>query len=278
MREQACISRTLRMADIQSDSNENLCVRIQQGEEYAKELLILQNEGMIHTVAWRERRRYAYLSLELEDLWAAGQIGLLRAANLFRAETGNQFATYAWIHVRQAVQREIMNGGTTIRIPVHLHDRMHKLSVYREPFSVVNYRALAERITEEEADGHGLTEQDVKEYLCQVEPLSTMRSLNEPLTLDGETERQELLADPDESTPDEIAGSRIFLEQCLAQLSVREREVIMMRYGLGGCPEQTLVQVGKRLQITKERVRQLEQRAIKKMRAWSGNGEHRKRR
>lgn len=94
------------------DSNEALCIRIQQGDEQAKSQLLQQNEGMIHAVAWRERRRYAYLALELEDLWAAGQLGMLRAARMFRPETGNQFATYAWPHVRQAIQREIISGGT----------------------------------------------------------------------------------------------------------------------------------------------------------------------
>ena len=152
------------------DSNEALCIRIQQGDEQAKSQLLQQNEGMIHAVAWRERRRYAYLALELEDLWAAGQLGMLRAARLFRPETGNQFATYAWPHVRQAIQREIISGGTIIRIPVHLHDRMHKLSVYREPNGSVNYEALAERVTAEERTGHGMTASEVKEFLCRVEP------------------------------------------------------------------------------------------------------------
>ena len=169
------------------DSNEALCIRIQQGDEQAKSQLLQQNEGMIHAVAWRERRRYAYLALELEDLWAAGQLGMLRAARLFRPETGNQFATYAWPHVRQAIQREIISGGTIIRIPVHLHDRMHKLSVYREPNGSVNYEALAERVTAEERTGHGMTASEIKEFLCRVEPMVSLRSLNEMLKLDGET-------------------------------------------------------------------------------------------
>ena len=185
------------------DSNEALCIRIQQGDEQAKSQLLQQNEGMIHAVAWRERRRYAYLALELEDLWAAGQLGMLRAARLFRPETGNQFATYAWPHVRQAIQREIISGGTIIRIPVHLHDRMHKLSVYREPNGSVNYEALAECVTAEERTGHGMTASEVKEFLCRVEPMVSLRSLNEMLKLDGETERQEMLAEPNARTPDE---------------------------------------------------------------------------
>ena len=200
------------------DSNEALCIRIQQGDEQAKSQLLQQNEGMIHAVAWRERRRYAYLALELEDLWAAGQLGMLRAARLFRPETGNQFATYAWPHVRQAIQREIISGGTIIRIPVHLHDRMHKLSVYREPNGSVNYEALAERVTAEERTGHGMTASEVKEFLCRVEPMVSLRSLNEMLKLDGETERQEMLAEPDARTPDEEVENHLFLEQCLEQL------------------------------------------------------------
>ena len=87
------------------ESNESLCVRVQQGDAQAKLQLLKQNEGMIHTIAWRERRRYAYLSLELEDLWAAGQMGLLPAGRLYRPENGNRFATYAWSHIRQAVQK-----------------------------------------------------------------------------------------------------------------------------------------------------------------------------
>lgn len=250
------------------DSNEALCIRIQQGDEQAKSQLLQQNEGMIHAVAWRERRRYAYLALELEDLWAAGQLGMLRAARLFRPETGNQFATYAWPHVRQAIQREIISGGTIIRIPVHLHDRMHKLSVYREPNGSVNYEALAERVTAEERTGHGMTASEVKEFLCRVEPMVSLRSLNKMLKLDGETERQEMLAEPDARTPDEEVENHLFLEQCLEQLNPREREVIFMRYGLQNNESMTLLEVGQKLHITKERVRQLEQRAMEKMRDW----------
>ena len=111
------------------ESNESLCVRVQQGDAQAKLQLLKQNEGMIHTIAWRERRRYAYLSLELEDLWAAGQMGLLRAARLYRPETGNRFATYAWSHIRQAVQREIICGGTIVRIPVLIYILLQKYFV-----------------------------------------------------------------------------------------------------------------------------------------------------
>lgn len=249
-------------------SNEVLCMRIRQGDTAAKEQLLLQNDGLIHTVAWRERRRYSYLTLELEDLWAAGQIGLLRAAYLFQESFGSQFVTYAWIHVRQAVQREIMNGGTTIRIPVHLHDRMHKIAVYREPFTATDYALLAKQITEAEPEGCGLSEKEVQEYLCQVEPLSLMRSLNEPMALEGCTERQELIADEHAESPEEVVGVRVLLECCLEQLNERERSLISMRYGLDGKPERTLEEIGRTLQISKERARQLERRAMEKMQNW----------
>lgn len=252
-----------------ADSNESLCLRIQAGDTEAKQQLLEQNDGMIHTIAWRERRRYAYLSLELEDLWAAGQLGLLRAARLYRPEYGAQFCTYAWAHVRQAIQREIISGGTIIRIPVHLHDRMHKLSVYREPGSAVDYTALSDRVTaEEKLDG--MSPQEIRDFLSQVEPMLSMRSLNEMLKQDGDTERQELLSEPDVLTPEEEVGERLFLRQCLAQLTSREREVIVLRYGLCGQERMTLLEIGEKLHVTKERVRQLEQRAIEKMRTWSG--------
>ena len=96
----------------------------------------------------------------------------------------------------------------------------------------------------------------------------SLRSLNEMLKLDGETERQEMLAEPDARTPDEEVENHLFLEQCLEQLNPREREVIFMRYGLQNNESMTLLEVGQKLHITKERVRQLEQRAMEKMRDW----------
>ncbi len=249
-------------------TNEVLCQQIQQGNVLAKEQIFRQNEGMIHVIAWRERKRYAYLSVELEDLWSAGQMGLLRAAMLFRTECGNQFATYAWMHIRQAVQREIINGGTMIRIPVHLHDRMHKISIYREPFSQTDYHELAKRMESEEYGDQTLTEKEVRDYLCRIEPLCSLRSLNETVKQDGGAERQELIADPNIQTPEKAVSQRILVEACLAHLTQRERDVIVLRYGLKGCSEHTLLEVGKKLQITKERVRQLEQQAVEKMHSW----------
>lgn len=250
------------------ETNESLCVLIQQGNHRAKEQLLLRNTGMIHAIAWRERRKYAYLTLDLEDLWAAGQMGMLRAAELFRVSDGNSFTTYAWMHVRQAVQREIIGGGTMVKIPVYLHDRMHKISVYRESFSNTDYGLLAKRVTEGENEGFGLTEKEVRECLCQVEPMISIRSLNEIVTQDGTMEREEIVCDPETATPDEAAAVRLMVSSCLSCLTERERRVIAMRYGLDGKPERTLVEIGKILQVTKERVRQLEQRALKKMRMW----------
>lgn len=250
------------------ETNESLCTQIQKGDYSAKERLLERNAGMIYTIAWRERRKYAYLTVELEDLWVAGQMGMLRAAELFREADGNSFTTYAWMHVRQAIQREIISGGTMIKIPVYLHDRMHKISIYREPFSNTNYGLLAKRVTEGENEGLGLTEKEVRECLCQVEPVISVRSLNEVFAQDSTMEREETVCDPDAAAPDEMAEIHLMVSYCLACLTQRERQVIEMRYGLDGETERTLAEIGEILQVTKERVRQLEQRALKKMRTW----------
>ncbi len=250
------------------ETNEELCVRIQHGDQKAKNLLLERNAGLIHAIAWRERRKYTYLMVELEDLWAAGQMGMLHAAELFQEESGNSFVTYAWSHVRQSIQREIVRGGTMIRIPVHLHERMHKISVYRESFSNVDYRGLAQRITKGEREGYGLTEREVRDCLSQTEPALSVRSLNDPLSQDGTLEREETICDSEIPTPDQIVEVRWMVSACLACLTPREREVIEMRYGLDGAPERTLLEIGTLLEISKERVRQLEQRAMQKMRTW----------
>ncbi len=256
-------------AEIEQLSNEALCIEIQKGSQAAKAQILKKNIGMVRAIAQRERRRYAYLSVESEDLWAAGQMGLLRAAQLFSAANGNGFLTYAWMHVRQAVQREIINGGTMIHFPVYLHDRMHKISIYREPYSGVNYRYLEQRIAAGEAKGGGIPEPEIRECLRLMEPMLLLRSLNEPVSMDGETQRQDLLEDEKVESPEQLVLSRMLLDSCLKQLTPRERELIRLRFGLNGCQRHTLVEIGEKLYITKERARQLEIRALEKMRSWA---------
>ena len=98
--------------------------------------------------------------------------------------------------------------------------------------------------------------------------MSALRSLNEMVSLDGSTERQELLADQNVENPEEIASRRLLIETLMAQLDERERRIITMRYGLDGMPERTLEEVGKTFQVSKERARQLEQRAMRKLQCW----------
>ena len=170
--------------------------------------------------------------------------------------------------MRQAVQREIMNNGMVVRIPVHLHDRLHRMMLYRDPFSGVDYQKLAAQMTEDSENGVTVTAAEVHECVCQVEPMSALRSLNEMVALDGSTERQELLADQNVENPEEIASRRLLIETLMAQLDERERRIITMRYGLDGMPERTLEEVGKTFQVSKERARQLEQRAMRKLQCW----------
>ena len=137
------------------------------------------------------------------------------------------------------------------------------------PGTAVSYDALSRRVAAEEKNGKTINETEIKEILCKVEPMVSLRSLNETMKLDGETERQEMVTDPEIPTPDEEVGDRLFLASCLEQLTPRERQVIAMRYGLENCERMTLMEIGGKLHITKERVRQLEQRAMEKMRAFS---------
>ncbi len=113
----------------QSISNEKLCAYIQNSKGHchaAMTLLLQQNEGMIRLITAQECRRYSHLTVEVEDLWQAGRLGMLHAAELFSIQRDTAFTTYAWLHVRQAIQREIANSGTIIHIPVYLHEYFHR--------------------------------------------------------------------------------------------------------------------------------------------------------
>jgi len=225
----------------------------------AREHLIRANSRLVISVA----KKYIGRGVPFLDLIQEGNIGLIRAANKFNYQLGHKFSTYATWWIRQAVTRAIADQSRTIRVPVHMGDQINKLlrtshrltqELGREPTS------------EELANAMDIPTRKAEEMLRVARrPLS----LEMPTDDDGESELGDFIEDEDTTAPDEEVTSamlRELLQDILQDLPPREVRILQLRYGLVDGETYTLEEVGKKLGVTRERVRQIEAQALSRLR------------
>jgi len=240
------------------DQERDLARRKDAGDEEAKRRLIECNLRLVMSIT----RNYTKAGVPLLDLIQEGNLGLIRAVEKFDYRMGYKLSTYATWWIRQAVTRALADQGRTIRLPVHVAEQVRRLLRSR--------RQLAQKLNREPtvaelARETQLTEKRVEELLDLVEePVS----LETPVG-DGESLYADLIEDqhaerPHESTAERARASE--LASALAHLNPRMRRVLALRFGLDGASPQTLEEVGAGLGITRERVRQLESRALRELR------------
>jgi RNA polymerase primary sigma factor len=215
-------------------------------------------------------RNYTKASVPLLDLIQEGNLGLIRAVEKFDYRLGYKLSTYATWWIRQAITRALADQGRTIRLPVHVADQVRRLlRTRRQLAQKLNHEpSLAELARETQQ-----TEERVRELLELVE---TPVSLETPVG-DGESLYGDLIEDvhslaPHEQSAEQARGRE--LADALEQLNPRMRRVLSLRFGLDGEPPQTLEEVGTQLGITRERVRQLETRALRELRTANPGLEH----
>nr|AAB07553.1 SigC [Chloroflexus aurantiacus J-10-fl] len=221
--------------------------------------LINSNLRLVVSIA----RRYQGHALSLLDLIQEGSVGLMGAVDKFDASRGLKFSTYATYWIRQSIGRAIADHSRTVRLPVHLGERLSRLSRLRQELS----QQLDREPTLEELAAGCRPERRAGRTAEQAGLAPT--SLDEPHTEDGGGALAEILTDPLQPTPfDEVSESMLQadVQHALQQLSPRERSILRLRYGLDGEPMHTLEQIGQRLRLTRERVRQLEHEALRKLR------------
>jgi len=236
-----------------------LAKRVANGDEEARKILIEANLRLVVSIA----RRYAGYGIPLPDLVQEGTLGLIRAVEKFDYRKGYRFSTYATWWIRQAITRAVMEQRRTVRLPVYVSEQIHKLDkasgkLLQELGHEPSVLELSEEVNE--------SEQKVKNLLqVSAEPLS----LDAPVSEDEELKIADVIENRDAETP-EGALDRIIrseeAERLLQRVSGRERQVLMMRFGLDDGKPKTLEEVGRRLKLTRERIRQIENRAILKIR------------
>jgi RNA polymerase primary sigma factor len=225
----------------------------------AREHLIRANSRLVISVA----KKYIGRGVPFLDLIQEGNIGLLRAANKFNYHLGHKFSTYATWWIRQAVTRAIADQSRTIRVPVHMGDQINKLLRTSHRLTQELGR---EPITKELAEAMDIPTRKAEEMLRVARrPLS----LEMPTDDEGESELGDFIEDEETTAPDEEVTSamlRELLQDILQDLPPREVRILQLRYGLVDGETYTLEEVGKKLGVTRERVRQIEAQALSRLR------------
>lgn len=235
-----------------------LAIKMESGDAVARDSLITANLRLVV----RNAKKYLGKGLPFLDLIQEGNVGLMRATEKFDYRLGYKFSTYATWWIRQAMTRAIADQGRTIRLPVHVVEKINRM---KSIIAGLEQNKEGSVSMSDVSEAMGISEAEVSTAMLLSRDTE---SLDKPIGEDADTELGDSIVDNHQDTFEQVADSELktLIEDSLRNLTPREATVIRLRYGLGGDGPMTLEQVGRKMGVTRERIRQIEGKALRRLR------------